>query len=337
MTLFLNILFLIIGMILLVVGADIFVDGSSSVARRLKISALIIGLTIVSIGTSLPELSVSFVAALNHKADMSVGNVIGSNIFNTLVVLGMSALLVPIAVKKSMLKFELPLLIVITALVFIVSWLITPKQIGLWVGIILLVLFVGFITLQIVFAKKEQKKQLKQNDDIEEKDTKKEGPLWKAIIFIIGGIAAIWFGGECVTSTASYIAKFFGMSEALVALTIVAVGTSLPELVTSIVAAKKGENDIALGNAVGSNIFNILLILGLSATISGSLGNSLSVSPSVIIDLGFGLFICILIFIFALTSNKVNKIEGGILVSLYIGYVAYLIITQIVFPVNWSF
>lgn len=336
MTLFLNILFLIIGMILLVVGADIFVDGSSSVARRLKISALIIGLTIVSIGTSLPELSVSFVAALNHKADMSVGNVIGSNIFNSLVVLGMSALLVPIAVKKSMLKFELPLLIVITALVFIVSWLITPKQIGLWVGIILLMLFVGFITLQIVFAKKEQR-QLKQNDDNEEKETKKEGPLWKAIIFIIGGIAAIWFGGECVTSTASYIAKFFGMSEALVALTIVAVGTSLPELVTSIVAAKKGENDIALGNAVGSDIFNILLILGISATISGSLGTSLSVSPSVIIDFGFGLFVSILIFIFALTSNKVNKIEGGILVALYIGYVAYLIITQIVFPVNWSF
>ncbi len=336
MTLFLNILFLIIGMILLVVGADIFVDGSSSVARRLKISALIIGLTIVSIGTSLPELSVSFVAALNHKADMSVGNVIGSNIFNSLVVLGMSALLIPIAVKKSMLKFELPLLIAITALVFIVSWLITPKQIGLWVGIILLMIFIGFITLQIVFAKKEQK-QFKQNDDNEEKETKKEEPLWKAIIFIIGGIAAIWFGGECVTSTASYIAKFFGMSEALVALTIVAVGTSLPELVTSIVAAKKGENDIALGNAVGSNIFNILLILGISATISGSLGTSLLVSPSVIIDLGFGLFICILIFIFALTSNKVNKIEGGILVSLYIGYVAYLIITQIVFPVNWSF
>ena len=256
MTLFLNILFLIIGMILLVVGADIFVDGSSSVARRLKISALIIGLTIVSIGTSLPELSVSFVAALNHKADMSVGNVIGSNIFNSLVVLGMSALLIPIAVKKSMLKFELPLLIAITALVFIVSWLITPKQIGLWVGIILLMIFIGFITLQIVFAKKEQK-QFKQNDDNEEKETKKEEPLWKAII---GGIAAIWFGGECVTSTASYIAKFFGMSEALVALTIVAVGTSLPELVTSIVAAKKGENDIALGNAVGSNIFNIIVI-----------------------------------------------------------------------------
>ncbi len=331
MRLFLNFLFLIIGMVLLIVGADKFVDGSSSVARRLKISSLIIGLTIVSIGTSLPELSVSIVSAVAGKADMSVGNVIGSNIFNTLMVLGMSAVMMPIAVKKSMLKFEFPLLLVITSIVLIVSLFITPQKIGLITGIILLVILICYVLMQIKMAKKEH---TELEEDIEnEGNNKKEMSILKSVIFILFGIVAIWFGGECVTTTASEIALAFGMDEALVALTIVSVGTSLPELVTSIVAARKGENDIALGNAIGSNIFNILLILGASATITGAMGTGLEVSLSVIVDIIILLAICILVYIFSLTSSKLGKIEGGVLVVLYIGYVTYLILTHVVYPV----
>lgn len=317
MEIFLNIVFLILGMVFLIVGADKFVDGSSSIAKKLKIPSIIIGLTIVSLGTSLPELSVSLISALQNKADMSVSNVVGSNIFNTLVVLGLSSIIMPVVVDKSLLKFEFPLLIGISAVLLLFVGFSNPHQLPLICGIIFVLLLVLFIVILIKRAKKN-----KLVDDPNMKILKM--PI--AIIFVIIGVVGIWFGGECVTSTASFLAQKMGMSQSLVGLTIMAVGTSLPELVTSVVAAKKGENDIALGNVIGSNIFNILFILGTTATIVGIQGNTMLVSANAVIDLVILLGLMILTYIFALISKGINKKEGATLFVLYIAYMTYIIL-----------
>lgn len=314
---FLDIVLLVVGMVLLIKGADFFVDGSSKIAKAFHIPSLIIGLTLVSMGTSAPEASVSINAALNDLNDLSIGNVVGSNIFNTLLILGVSALFTPLMIKKEMKKFDIPIMIGIYLVLILFSFVISPLKIDIIESIILLVLFVSYILFLIFRAKKENK--LKE-EAIEEENISKSKLLISVVLAILG-LAAIIFGGDLVVDSASSIATRLGMSEALVGLTIVAVGTSLPELVTSVVASVKKENDIAIGNVIGSNIFNVIFILGLSSTIS-----SLVVNPAVLFDMIVMTVSGIIVLILALSSNKINKWQGIMMFMLYAGYLTYIVI-----------
>ena len=322
----LSYLMLIIGFFLLIKGADFFVDGSSSVAKILKVPAIIIGLTVVAFGTSLPEASVSVTAALNSQNELAVSNVIGSNLFNLLVVLGASALVCPIKVKLSLLKREFPFSIIITALLLLSITGFNFKAIlageGGFVlsrteGIILLVLFVGFLVAAVIDA-------LHSRRNAEETDAPEDYEILspaKSALYIIGGIAAIAIGGDFVVESASEIARSFGMSQTFIGLTIVALGTSLPELVTSVVASKKGENDLALGNVVGSNIFNILLILGMSATISPITLTGLAIQDTVILIVA-----SLLVYICAVSRKGLSKLEGSMFLLFYVGFFAYILV-----------
>lgn len=322
----LNLLFLVIGMFLLIKGADWFVDGSSKVAKALKIPSLIIGLTLVSIGTSLPELSVSVNAALGGNADISYGNVIGSNIFNVFVVIGASALFTPMIVAKDVKKYDIPILIGIYLLFALFSFVTTPLELSRWESIILAVLFIAYIIFLVLRTKKSGE-SFEEEVEVEEKPRK----MWVNIVLIVVGIAAIVGGGEFVVTTASNLAVMAGMSELLVGLTIVAVGTSLPELVTSMVAAKKGENDIAVGNAIGSSIFNILLILGVSSTIA-----PIGFEFNTIVDAAMMLLSALMVFIFAFKSSKIGKGAGSVLIVVYVLYLAFIILRN-VYPAIFNF
>ena len=322
----LSYLMLIIGFFLLIKGADFFVDGSSSVAKILKVPAIIIGLTVVAFGTSLPEASVSVTAALSGQNELAVSNVIGSNLFNLLVVLGASALVCPIKVKLSLLKREFPFSIIITAILLLSITGFNFKAIvageGGFVlsraeGIILLVLFVGFLVAAVLDA-------LHSRKNAEETDAPEDYEILspaRSAIYIIGGIAAIAIGGDFVVDSASEIARSFGMSQTFIGLTIVALGTSLPELVTSVVAAKKGENDLALGNVVGSNIFNILLILGMSATISPITLTGLAIQDTAILIVA-----SLLVYVCAISRKGLSKLEGSMFLLFYAGFFAYILV-----------
>jgi len=312
--LLINILLLIVGMVLLIKGADFFVEGSSNVAKALKIPTLIIGLTLVSIGTSAPELSVSLTSAIQQNDEMSVGNVIGSNIFNVFVVIGASALMTPLVVSKDVSRKDIPILLGIYILLALFAFVFGQLVISLVEGIIIFSLFFIYTIYLILRAKKEP---------IEEdfKSIEKKTKWWLNLIFIVGGIAGIILGGKIVVDSAEYIAEEFGMSDRLISLTIVAIGTSLPELVTSIVAAKKGENDIAVGNAIGSSLFNIVLILGLSSIIY-----PLALTWNEIVDLVVMFVSVLLIFIFSFKNYKINKWQGCLFILMYIGYLTFIII-----------
>ena len=309
MNFFLNIIFLLAGFYFLVKGADLFVDGSSSVAKIFKIPSVIIGLTIVSIGTSLPEAAVSVTASLSGSYDLSIANVIGSNIFNSLVVVGASALICPFVIDRMIMKRDFP---ICTGLTVLLAFMLRDNTLSTIEAIVLLVLFVSYIVLLVISALK--------NKQASEEDVKIL-PIWKSVLFIILGAAGIIAGGQLTVNAATFFAKAFGMSEMLIGLTVVAIGTSLPELVTSIVAAKKGESAIALGNVVGSNIFNILFILGLSGAV-----HPLGCEPSALIDTCILIGVCALIGAICLTGKKVNRTEGAICVVLYVLYVAYTVL-----------
>ena len=248
---------LIAGFVLLIKGADMFVDGSSSAAKLLKIPALIIGMTIVAMGTSLPETSVSVSAALAGKNELAISNVVGSNIFNLMVVCGMCAVLCPLAISRETMRQDFPFSAGIAGLLMLLGGI--GMKVGHIDGVILLVIFAGFLYLMIQSAKKAR--------ETASEEEYKTMPVWKCLLFIAVGIAAIALGGNMVVNGASDIARSFGMSENLIGMTIVALGTSLPELVTSVAAARKNELDMAVGNVIGSNIFNILLVLGVAAAI----------------------------------------------------------------------
>lgn len=314
---FLDWLWLIVGMALLIKGADFFVDGASKIAKALRIPSLIIGLTLVSMGTSAPEASVSINASLNGFNDLSIGNVVGSNIFNTMFILGVSAFFIPLVVSNEMEKYDIPIMVGVYLVLILFGFVITPYTLDIFESITLLVLFAGYIGFLIYRAKK------KNNEDeiSEEENVSTKGTIIKSVIFAVLGLGAIIFGGDLVVDHASNIAIELGMSEALVGLTIVAVGTSLPELVTSVVASIKKEADIAIGNVIGSNIFNVIFILGLSSTIS-----PLAVNAAVFIDVMVMLASGIIIMVFTLFSNKINKWQGAVLVLLYAAYLTYIII-----------
>lgn len=310
------IVFLVFGMLFLVKGADIFVGNASSLAKRLGISSLVIGLTIVSFGTSAPEASVSITASITNSSDISISNVIGSNIFNMLVVLGTSLLFSKMIINKTIIKRDLPIMIISTVLLFlfVLSYGTGNYILSRIEGIILLVIMLVYIILTIKTTK---------NDNEDNNIIKK--PIYKSLLFLAIGLILIILGGELVTYSAKTVALKLGVSELIVGLTIVAVGTSLPELITSIVAAKKGENEIAIGNVIGSNIFNILFILGISSTI-----NPLTVTSFVIIDIIFFIVVSIIFLIYSLKKRTFSKLEGIILLLLYSGYLIYIIIREFI-------
>ena len=299
---------LLLGFIFLIKGADLFVDGSSSIAKHMKIPSVIVGLTIVAMGTSVPEASVSITASIAGNSDISLGNIVGSNIFNFLIVIGICAMIYPIISHKDIIRRDLWWNLSITGLLFV---LILDRKISHLDGIILLLGMAIYLFVVIRNALKNR--------------TAEDGgqllSIPKSILFMIIGLAAIICGGNFVVDNASVIAKSLGLSETLIGLTIVAVGTSLPELVTSVTAAKKKEAGIALGNAVGSNIFNILFILGASSALT-----PINVAPELFIETIILIGVSILIFIFAYTGRKTNRSEGIICTLIYIAYTAYIII-----------
>ena len=298
---------LIVGFVLLIKGADLFVDGASSVAAKLKVPSLIIGLTVVSIGTSLPEAAVSVSASLSGNNSISLGNVIGSNIFNLLMVVGVSSAILPIVTDRDMLKRDMPINIGITVLLGI---LLFDGNLSRLEALLLLLLLVAYMFLLIRSALKNR---------VEAEETKVLS--WaKSIVFIVLGVAAIIGGGQLVVNSAKTIALALGMSETLVGLTVVAIGTSLPELVTSVVAARKGDSGIAMGNVIGSNLFNILFILGMAGVIK-----PLTADAAFFIDTGILLGISALMLLFAFTKRKISRVEGITCVLLYVAYTAYII------------
>ena len=300
-------LLLLIGFVLLIKGADLFVDGSSSIAGILKVPSVIIGLTIVAMGTSAPEAAVSINAGLAGNSDISLGNIVGSNIFNLLVVIGACAVIFPAKSNEEILKRDLWWNIGVSVLLLIT---IFDGNLSRLEGIIFLAIFVFYLGLMVKSAMKNRIEETPMD----------VLPLWKSLLFVFLGLAAVVFGGDMVGDNASMIAKAWGMSDTLVGLTIVAIGTSLPELVTSITASKKGDSGIALGNAVGSCLFNILFILGMASTLT-----PINAVPEWIIDTAILIAVTILILIVAKTGKKTNRMEGIICVAAYIIYTAYII------------
>lgn len=304
-----QVVLLLVGFVFLIKGSDFFVDGASSIAAILKIPTIIVGLTIVAFGTSAPEAAVSITSSLTGNNAMAVSNVIGSNLFNLLMVIGIAALLSNLLMEKSVLEKDLPFLVGITILwaVFIViGWNISQIE-----GIILLVILIAYIFYLIRNAGASGATNYVEKPKLT--------PV-KSTIFILVGIAGIILGGDLVVDSASSIAIALGMSETLVGLTIVAIGTSLPELVTSITALRKGENQLVIGNVIGSNIFNILFVLGASSAIS-----QIPLDSSMLIDVLFMVAVTVLCFIFGKTQDKYDKKEGIILVALFIIYMAFAI------------
>lgn len=312
---------LIVGFALLMVGANYFVKGASNISALLRVPPILVGLTIVSFGTSSPEATVSIIAALNGNDDVSLGNVLGSNMFNTLFVLGLTAFIAPLVVNSQTIRKEIPFsflasitLIVLMADIFLQD--LTQNALTRSDGIVLLLIFAVFLYYIFELARKSRNELEEPRGQLEEKDRS-----WlKNSLFTIGGLIAIVLGGDFVVTNSTEIALSLGMSEALVALTIVAVGTSLPELVTSAVAALKKESEIALGNIIGSNIFNILFVLGTSATIS-PIGVNIALFTDVMILIVF----TVIVLIFALTHYTIGKREGLFLVLSYIAYMIYII------------
>lgn len=303
---------LIVGFLLLIKGADFFVEGSAAVAKKLRVSTMIIGLTIVAMGTSAPECAVSIAASIKGSNAMAISNVVGSNIFNLMVVCGFCALFTPLIVHAKTLKQEFPFS-VLAAIVMLIAGFI-GMTLGRIDGVILLVLFAFFLAWMVKSALKARANA----EDIEEENVKDLGNL-QCLLYIIGGIIAIVIGGDLVVDSATEIARTFGLSENLIGLTIVAFGTSLPELVTSAVAAKKGEVDMALGNVIGSNIFNILLVAGIAATVS-----PMAFLMENVIDLVILIVMSIVVWSFASTKKKIGRAEGVFMLIIYVAYIVYI-------------
>ncbi|MBP3917074.1 MULTISPECIES: calcium/sodium antiporter [unclassified Clostridium] len=321
-------IFLIVGFFLLIKGADIFVSGASNISKKLGIPSVIVGLTIVSLGTSAPELAVSAISSLEGSNEIAVGNVLGSNLFNTLMVLGVTTIIMALTIKKSEVKRDFSINILVTILLLLLTFttLLGGKDnyISRLDGIVLLIGCISYITYLILSVKKGKVSSENVQEELALESTN-EISIFKSIFKLVIGVAGIVIGGQIVVDSATSIATSLGMSEKLVGLTIVAIGTSLPELVTSVVAAIKGEEDIALGNILGSNIFNILLIIGLSSAIS-----PIAVSSNLIFDFVFlivvTLIIGIMIFINKSEEKRFGKKEGIILVVFYVIYMIYIII-----------
>jgi cation:H+ antiporter len=312
-------LLLAFGLGLLVKGADFFVEGSSSIAKLLKIPPILIGLTIVAFGTSSPEAAVSISAAIKGNGSIALGNVIGSNIFNVSLIVGVTAIIYPLKVQRQTIKKEIPLALLASIMLFVVISDVFLQEFNENTltrsdGLVLL----GFFSIFLYYVYELATHSREKNS---ENDVKSHLSTPKSIAYTVGGLVGIIFGGNFVVNSSINIALSLGMSQTLVGLTIVAVGTSLPELITSITAARKKESEIALGNIVGSNIFNILFILGASSIIS-----PLNVDPKVFFDAFVAIFITLILFIFSASHKTISKSEGLMLLVTYIGYMVFIIL-----------
>lgn len=297
------------GFVLLIKGADFFVGGSSSVAKMLRIPAMIIGLTIVAMGTSLPECAVSVTASLAGNNELAVSNAVGSNIFNLMVVAGSCSLFMPLAIHRKTLKREMPFSILCAVLLLVMGYL--GMSLGHGDGVVLMAVFIIYLIMMVRSAMHSR-----EEIEVEEYEI---FPAWKCVLFILGGGIAIKFGGDFVVEGASSIAEMAGLSQNLIGLTILAMGTSLPELVTSIVAARKGEVDMAMGNVIGSNIFNILLVLGVASAIS-----PINFVMENVIDIILLILMSLLACYFAGTKRKLERKEGIVMLSVYAAYMVYI-------------
>lgn len=309
-----NILLLSVGFVLLIKGADFFVDGSSSLARILGIPGFVIGLTVVAMGTSAPEAAVSITAGVSGSNEIAISNIIGSNMFNLLMVAGVSAIIKPYDIEKTILKRDFG--INSTVSLVLVIMLAASFTLSRYNGIILLAAFVAYLAWVIISA-------FKSRDTSENVQIKTLSPFL-SVLCIIGGLGAVIIGGDLVVDNAVAIARLLNWSESFIGLTIIAIGTSLPELVTSISAARKGESGLALGNVIGSNLFNIMFILGLSSSITPIPVDGQTVINSVIL-----LIVTALIYAFCIVRKKIGRVFGSVCVAVYIAYTLYLIKTTI--------
>lgn len=307
----------IIGFVLLVKGADFFVEGSGSVAKKFNVPVFIIGMTIVAMGTSAPECAVSISASLHGSNGMAISNVIGSNIFNLLVVCGVCALFQPLEIKKETLKREFPFSALVAVIIGIMG--LIGMKVGHVDGIILVVLFAVFLYAMVRIAKNTRKA-----GEVVEEEEIKDLPLWKCLVFIGGGLVAIAIGGQVVVNCSETIARGFGLSETLIGLTICSIGTSLPELVTSVVAAKKNQAGMALGNVIGSNIFNILLVGGLASAIS-----PIAMNMNNLIDIV--ILVIVSVYIMALVWKKqlLTRAGGVSMLAVYAAYMVYICVREV--------
>ena len=336
MELFWNIVLLIVGFALLIKGADWFVDGSAGIAGKCKIPPLIIGLTVVAFGTSAPELCVSVASAIQKSTDIAIGNVVGSNIANVLLILGVSALIHNLPVTKNSLALDLPVLVVSSAL--LIGLGVWGRALEWWDGLILLLVFIAYMAVLLVKARRVLKTQnaapVSEAEPDKVAERREQGKIarwftlmrrktWFLVLLTLVGLGMVVGGGTLLVDGAKFIAKYFGASERIIALTVVAIGTSLPELVTSVVAAKKGETDIAVGNIIGSNIFNILLIGGVSALIY-----PLPFVPDKnLVDALVALGATLLLYALALfKKHEIGKIGGALMLACFAGYYVYLFV-----------
>lgn len=324
---FLSILYLVGGLILILAGANFLTDGASAMARRMGVSDLVVGLTVVAFGTSAPELAISVISAVNGSAELAVGNVVGSNIFNILMIIGVTAMVRPMPIGSGIMTKEIPLVILSSAVLLVMGNAPVldagfPAAITRVDGIVLLMFFAIF--MRYTFSQAKQSDNLPEPAPAATPEDKSTTPMpwWKSSVWVAGGLAALIFGGDRFVAGASDIAGAMGVSDAVIALTIVACGTSLPELATSVAAALKGKPGIAIGNVIGSNIFNVFMVLGVSATITplqlGAIGN---------VDFLTLLVASVLFWLFGWTIKKrtITRGEGAVMVICYIGYIAWLV------------
>ena len=310
MNLLFAIVLLVAGFVLLIKGADWFVDGAAGIAARFGIPQLVIGLTIVAMGTSAPEAAVSITAAMSGNAGITIGNVIGSNILNVLLILGVTAVITTVAVQKSTVKWEMPFMHLITIVLAVLGF--TGGEIVLWEGVVLWALFLVYLGYLFRMAK---------NGNADEEDEMEMHPLWKQLLMLVVGIVCIVYGSDLTVDNATILAEAFGMDDRLIGLTIVAFGTSLPELVTSITAAKKGKADIAIGNIVGSNIFNILFVVGTTALIT-----PVAFKMGFLIDSAVSLMAGLVLWFGVMKEKKLKRPVGIVMLLAYAVYFVYLLV-----------
>ena len=304
----LHVFILLVGFLFLVKGADWFVEGAAGIAKKLGIPQLVIGLTIVAMGTSMPEAAVSITAALNNNAGITIGNIVGSNILNILIILGITAVITNVAIQKSTLLYEIPFMIGITALLLVFG--LTGSSITFIEGVVFLLLFIAFLVYLFIMSKK---------GEVQEEGEIKDIPVWKCLLFMVIGGVMVVKGSDFAVSGASWIGRFFGMSERFIGLTIVAFGTSLPELVTSVAAARKGNAGIAIGNIVGSNIFNILFVIGITALIC-----NVPFESKFLIDTVIAIFSGALLWFGTYKHKELRKPCGIVMLICYAAYFVYL-------------
>lgn len=305
-----NIIYIVFGILMVLWGAGKLTDGATSIAAKMKIPPMVIGLTVVAMGTSMPEFFVSFVSALKGTSDLAVGNVVGSNIFNTMLIVGTTALVTPMVIAKSTVKKDIPFAVLASAMLLPMA---IDGSISRIDAAVLFAVFIAFMLYTVRSAKKE-----KDNDN---EDEVKEMPVWRAVAFLVLGLACLIVGSNLFVDGATAVASLLGVSEAVIGLTVVAGGTSLPELATSVVAARKGQCAIAMGNVIGSNVFNILMILGITGMI-----HPMSIIGITRLDFIVMQLSIILLWIFSFTKYTVARWEGGLLVALFLAYMTWLVI-----------